>query len=330
MTNTVKVVAAVIGGLMACSCLCCGGLMLAADDAKPGASAPSGTSGQGFSMTLPPGFRDLGGGVWEHVVVDDSQTRTLKVTRLEAVPRAAPQPLLEALWRQAVTSKPGYEKFGPPLPQRRFTQNGARAHFVRGRIFSDQSDSERYVSIYLVEADEQFVPLLITQDIVDTSVGAAIRINYSWGKSHAPVEELFKHLTGSPTGVPLLDDDELLGHFEMGRTNTLQWVNTVTGATSMTAVARAVDFDFADDHTYTYSFSGSSGVVGAMKFDGETDQGRWRVEHDVLVLDGDRRDRKYFITGAGRGPNGEKVLLLQPEPDWSLASGAESELYVTK
>lgn len=330
MTKGVKLALAVVGGLLACSCLCCGGVLLLGDDAKGTAGAPGGVSGQGFSMTLPPGFTDKGNGVWEHVVVDDTQTRTLKVTRLNAVPRGDPQAMLTQLWRELVTSKPEYAQFGPPLPQRRFTENGARAHFMRTRVWVNQSDSGRYISIYLVEADDEFVPLVITQDIAETSMGAAMLINYSWGKSHVPVEELFKHLHGSPTGAPLLDDEELIGHFVMGDTSTAQWVNTLTGGTSMTAVARAIEYTFEDDHTFSYQFSGGSGVVGAMKFGTEKDTGRWRVEHDVLVIDGDLRDRKLFITGAGRGPKGEKLLLLQPEPNWSLAPQAENELYLTK
>lgn len=330
MTKGVKIALAAVGGLMAFSCLCCGGLALLGDDAKPGSASPGGTGGQGFSMKLPPGFTDQGNGVWEHVVREDTQTRTLKVSRLDAVPRGDPQAILERLWRDAVTSKPEYAKFGPPLPQRRFTQNGARAHFVRTRVWSNGSDAGRYISIYLIEADDQFVPLIITQDIADTSIGSVMIIQYSWGKSHAPIEELFKNINGSPTGVPLIDDEEVVGHFTMGDTSTLQWVNTMTGGTSMTAVARAIEYTFQDDGTFTYQFSGGSGVVGAMKFGTEKDQGRWKIEHDVLVIDGDLRDRKYFITGAGHAPNGTKLLLLQPEPNWSLAPQAESELYVTK
>lgn len=327
MTRSMKLVLAAVGGLLAFSCLCCGGAALLGDE-TPGVTGAR--RGQGFSMTLPPGFTDKGNGVWEHVVVEDTQTRTVRVTRLAAVPRGDPQAMLEKLWREAVTSKPEYAPFGPPLPQRRFTQNGARAHFMRTRVWVNQSDAGRYISIYLVEADDEFVPLVITQDIAETAMGSAMLIQYAWGKSHAPIEELFKHLHGSPTGLPLVDDEELLGHFVMGDTSTAQWVNTYTGATSMTAVARALEYTFERDHTFGYQFSGGSGVVGAMKFATQKDRGRWWVEHDVLVIDGDQFDQRYFITGAGRGPKGEKLLLLQPQPNWSLAPQAEHELYVTK
>jgi hypothetical protein len=95
----------------------------------------------------------------------------------------------------------------------------------------------------------------------------------------------------------------------------------------MTAVVRAIDFTFADDHTYTYKFTGGSGQMGAVQVGSDEDRGTWKVEHDVLRLDGERHQSQYFITGAPRSPTGAQLLLLQPKPNWSLAPEAGNEIY---
>ncbi|MCU0701892.1 MAG: hypothetical protein MUC96_35765 [Myxococcaceae bacterium] len=181
----------------------------------------------------------------------------------------------------------------------------------------------------LVEADDLLVPLVIVQGCDTNEPGALMIIQYSFPKSHALVEQLLAAASGSPTGLPLVDDREVAGEWTFADTNTLQWAHAATGATAVTAVMRSAELSLEADHTFTSAVTGGAGRAGQMKFASEREAGTWKVEHDVLVLTTEASTRKYLIAGATRGPDGHAMLVLQPEP-WSLGPNAEFELYVAK
>lgn len=105
-------------------------------------------------------------------------------------------------------------------------------------------------------------------------------------------------------------------------------MHVATGGTAVTAVTRAQTYALGADQTFTSSTTGGAGRAGQMKFATEHDEGTWALERDVLVLEGERTKRRYLVVGATRGPDGRRVLLLQPEP-FSLGPGAEFEVYVS-
>lgn len=100
----------------------------------------------------------------------------------------------------------------------------------------------------------------------------------------------------------------------------------------MTAVAYAVNLSFGDDHRFTYQFNGASGQVGQLRFATEGNEGTWRVEHDLLRLEGDGgKTRKYLVAGAARAPDGKRTLLLVSEGRFTAAPFAApsvGELFV--
>ncbi|MFZ5441718.1 MAG: hypothetical protein ACOZQL_17075 [Myxococcota bacterium] len=341
MTKGVKVTLAVVAGLAALSGLCCVGTLalglLGDSSGSPGTAATStgGSFGAGFSFEPPASFQSTGEGRWRRELRDDTELFWVNLVRLPAVSGLeGADEKLASLWNQGVAGAfsplPTMERIVPPLVQRRFVQNGARAHFGRARLFQKGTTDAVYVTLYLVEADDHLEPFLVVQGCESSAMGSAMICNFSFARTHVWIEELMKGISGSPTGAPLVSDEELVGHYQFGDTSTAQWVNTITGATSMTAVARAIDFTFNDDHTYRYKFTGGSGQVGAIRFATDEDQGTWKVEHDVLVLAGEKHQYKYFLTGAPKSPEGTQLILMQPTPNWSLAPEASNELYARK
>ncbi len=331
MTKGVKITLAVAAALVGMSFICCFGTLLlglmGGEETAP--TAPRVIGGAGFTFSPPASFQQVGEGHWRREQRDGTEVYWVDVKRLPPIAGlAGAEAQLSAQWRQLLSG--AYEQVHAPLVQRRFVSNGARAHFGRARLLRPGNPEPVMVSLYLVEADDRLEPFLVVQGCDTTAMGSQMIINFSFPKTHVFVEELLATVQGSPTGGPLVSDDEVAGHFVFGDTSTAQWINTVSGATSMTAVARAVDFTFNGDHTYTYSFTGGSGQVGAIQFGTDKDQGRWKVEHDLLVLTGEKYSRKYFITGAPRGPDGQQVLLLQSEPTWSFSPNVENEVYVRK
>ncbi|MDY7229612.1 hypothetical protein [Hyalangium rubrum] len=332
MTKGVKITLAVTAALVGLTFTCCFGTLVlglvGGEETTPAAGMRT-SGGAGFTFAPPSSFQKVGEDRWRREQRDDTEVYWVEVRRLPPLAGLeGAEEKLSAQWRKLLSG--AYEQVHAPLVQRRFVSNGARAYFGRARLLRPGNPEPVMVSLYLVEADERLEPFLVVQGCDTTAMGSQMIISFSFPKTHAFVEELLATVQGSPTGGPLVSDDEVTGHFVFGDTNTAQWINTVTGATSMTAVARAVDFTFNDDHTYTYAFTGGSGQVGAIQFATDKDQGRWKVEHDLLVLTGEKYAHRYFITGAPRGPDGQQVLLLQSEPTWSFSPNVESEVYVRK
>lgn len=331
MTKGVKVTLAVVAGLAALSGLCCMGTLvagLALDDAPaPTAARSAALGGGGFGFSPPSSFQQRGD-TWRREQADGDELHFVEVRRLPPVAGLGePERKLATLWEQVVVPAfkplPIHDRIPTPLTQRRFVENGARAHFGRARVLRRDTGDAVFVTVYLVEADDHLEPLLVTQG----RDGSTLAMNLSFGMTHAWVDEFFRGITGSPTGLPLVSDEEVTGHFKSGGTSTAQWVNTMTGGTTMTGVASATEYRFEDDHTFTYKSAAGAGQMGAMKFGFQEDRGTWRVEHDVLVVDGEQFDQRYFISGATWNPEGRRLLVLHLKPHWSLAPETPFEVY---
>ncbi|MBM4783858.1 MAG: hypothetical protein GQE15_39820 [Archangiaceae bacterium] len=327
-----------VGGL----CAVCGagtvalfglGVIAGATDVMgAGTASPSGTPGVagGFSFTVPASFAVVSEGRWRFEKLDGDARHTAEVIKLAAIPGIdQPQDKLTQLWNQTIVR----DWPGAPtrvLPLRRFVNNGARAYFTSASLKAANNKHPSLVSLYLVEADDRLEPFVVLQEYFDDSVGAVMMAKGSFDETQPAVEELMKGVEGSPVGLPLVSDDEIAGAWKYGTGSHAQYVNVITGSTSFSAVSYTVKYDFEANHDFSYDFVGANTQHGNTQFGGEKDTGTWRVQHDLLVLDGAAHDRRYFIVGAGVGPEGKRLLYLLPEPHWSLSPGAiafHGELY---
>lgn len=339
----VWVVVAAAAGCVVCSA---GGALLfgvaAFTDADaPGAQGPEAPEGQpgeagGFSFTPPQGWTSPGAGRVAWTGKDRDAVLGVEVIRLPAISgREDGEAKVARLWSERIGADWDGVK-AAPMVLRRFVANGARAYFTSGVVKPKGGGIDTRVSVYLVEAGDRLEPLVVLQTYREDTTFGETTVNhmaqYSWDTTHEQVEQALAGVRGSPVGLALVSDDEVVGTWNYGSSTAAQWVNTLTGSTSMTAVAYSVDYVFGDDHRFTYKYGGASGQVGAMQFGTDSDEGEWRVEHDQLVVSG-KSQRKYLIAGAARTPQGKRSLFLLPHPRWSLAPGGlaqNGELFVEK
>ena len=237
------------------------------------------------------------------------------------------------LWRERVAADWNDVPPSPPV-LRRFVANGARAFFTGGVVRHKGNGRSFRVSLYLVEADDRFEPLVFIQSYLSSGPGEAMSASLSWDTSHEKVEAALTGVRGSPVGLPLVADSEVAGAFVHSSSAMAQYVNTFTGSTSMSGVSSSGEYAFGADHTFQYKYVGASGTVGAMTFGSENDQGTWSVKHDVLTVAGAQWTRRFLLIGAARTPEGKRALFLMPEkPSWSLVPSAiatHGELYIAK
>jgi hypothetical protein len=322
--------------------LALGALGLLADDDAPTASAGAAPSGGspgapgGYTVAVPEGFKPAGTGRWLYSEAEQyGVTRSVEMIRLDAIAGMDdPGGKVRRFWNQRIASD--WNKASPnPFVMRRFVSNGARAHFTGGEVRAKDDDRLAYVSVYLVEAGDRLEPLVFIQQYADPTMNIKsareMSASLSWHVSHAWIEKALAGVAGSPVGLPLVSDDEVSGKWVYSTSNALQWVNTLTGSTTMTAVSYWVRYTFGDDHDFAYSYGGASGQVGALQYGAEKDEGTWEVKHDLLLLTGAQRSKKYMIAAAGAGPDGKRYLLLMSEGSFAIAPFAVSrgELFVT-
>ncbi|RKH53133.1 hypothetical protein D7Y23_04565 [Corallococcus sp. AB050B] len=330
----------------ACALCCTGALGLMAlglfagdDSATPGAPGAvargRGDPGEpgGFAFDAPQGWKTQADGRFILEWDERGDTLGVEALRLPAVPGLDDaEGKLARMWQERVGAD--WNDVKPnPLVMRRFMANGARAFFTAAVVRAKNNDRTFRVSLYLVEAQDRLEPLVFIQSFMTPGgLGEAMSASFSWNTSYARVEEALKGVRGSPVGLPLVDDPEVVGHFIYGSSTSAQWVNTFTGSTTMTAVSYSAEYTFSPGHAFQYKYAGASGQVGAMRFGSEDDQGTWSVKHDVLTVAGAKRTRRFLLIGAARTPEGKRTLYLMPEhPGWSLSPGAigqNGELYV--
>jgi len=296
----------------------------ASDSTGPGgvsAAEQPGAPG-GFALQVPASFALVSEGRWRFEKAEGTARHTVDVIRLPSVSaEAGPVAALTQQWNAVIVRDwPGAPT--QVLPLRRFVNNGARAYFTSAQLTAAQNDHPSLVSLYLVEADERLEPFVVLQEFFDKSVGAAIVAQYSFDQSQPAVEEFIKGVEGSPVGRRLVDEAEVVGAWRHGSGASMQYVHVLTGSTTFSAVSYTIGYTFGADHSFRYEYSGANTQLGSTTFGGDRDTGTWKLEHDLLVLDGERFDRKFFIVGAGPGPAGRRVLYLVPEGHWSLSPGA--------
>lgn len=336
-----------VGGATALCCTGTLGLMalglFAEDDTTasanrahvPGAAGRTGQPGApgGFAFDVPKGWKANGEGRYLIEEKEDQDILGVEVVRLPSVPGLEDgEGKVARLWHERIGADWDGVTSTPPV-LRRFVSNGARAFFTGSPLRSKKEGVLFRVTLYLVEADDRFEPLVFIQSYVpEITTARDMSAGYSWDTSHKNVELALEGVRGSPVGAPLVDDAEVVGHFSYATSSSLQWVNTFSGATSMSAVSYNIKHVFSEEHSFVYEYSGASGQVGAMKFGTENDEGEWSVKHDVLTLTGQKRTRKYLLLGASRTPEGRRTLYLMSDyPGWSLYPGSiaqNAQLYV--
>lgn len=291
-----------------------------ADAEEPAAVSVAGAGEPGeIGFVVPSEFKPVSDGRFRYELRDGDARHSVDVIKLAAVPGLAePERKLEETWRTAVA--PDWP--GAPtqlLPLRRFVSNGARAYFTAARMTAPGHQHPSLVSLYLVESDDRLEPFVVLQAYEDRSVGAMLVAAGSFDRTQPAVEVLFEGIGGSPVGLPLVDASEVVGTWTAASGASQEVVHVLTGASAVNAVSWSSRYQLEPGGRFSWTSSGATTRLGNTQFGSDRDTGRWTLKHDLLVLDGEARDKSFFIVGAGRGPSGKRVLYLLPEGHWSLS-----------
>ena len=192
-----------------------------------------------------------------------------------------------ALWNEIVVAPGEFSSTVPAGPLRRRTHSGyAMAMDVKNTTLA-KGNGYVSVGLYVIHTDEKLVPILTT--------------NLDWHYKEV-AEAFFDNLTvrGAPASkTPLFDTSELAGHWSTQAVSVATYVNASGGYAGDASIATADGLFLDADGTFRSHFVG----VGRGMAVQEDDQGRWKVEDDMLVLAGKRTDKRR-IWGHGTAPQG--------------------------
>lgn len=304
---------------------------------KPLPGAPA----EGFTFTPPAGW--IQEGAW-HLFRKTEESAGRKIfrtafVRLPPSMEAGPDmgAALRALWKQLVPAELGERHSS--MVFRRYVGDGLPAQFIHGIGREKDRKSDSLYSLYLVDLGARWQPVLVAQTYDDPDSLMTTSVEMAAGYSYwetADIAETFLATLRCPAGKgrALVSKAALVGSYDYGSGSTLQWENLYTGATAMTVASGGGTLDLKADGTFSYSFGGASGVVGALKFATDSSRGTWDVQGDLLLLSATAgRDRKYKIAGLTGFSDGVKVAVLLSRIDGpvnAVTTGNKRDWFSTK
>lgn len=313
-------------------------LTLKGKDVSIKVPAAAGAAADGFTFTPPEGWKVEGGWhVYRKTDPNDSAYSTAFVRFPPAI-EAGPDigATLRDLWKSSVPAELAGRHSS--MVYRRYVGDGLPAHFVHGAGREKDRRSDSLYTLYLLDLGARWQPVVVAMTYDDPGMNVASIVQMSTSFSFpgtAAIAEGFLATLRCPAarGRALVSKEALIGDYAYGSAAGLQWENIYTGATTMTAVSYSGTLDLKADGTFSSTFVSASGVVGAQKFAGEKDKGRWDIAGDLLVLTGEARERKYRIGGITQFADGVKVVILLMRLDLPVnatTANDRSEWYSTK
>ena len=302
---------------------------------------PPGAFPEGFSFTLPEGWTTQAG--WQ--IFRKVETVPWGQKFLTAAVRFPPSieagsdigGALRDLWKQVVPAELAGRHSS--MVYRRYVGDGLHAQFIHGVGREKDRKSDSLYSLYLIDLGSRWQPMVVAQTYDDPGNNLETSVNMMAGYSFsdtALIAEAFLAALRCPAakGRALVSKEGLVGEYGYGSGAGLQWENIYTGATSMTVVSYGGTLDLKADGRFAYSFGGASGVVGALKFQSDKDQGTWDLQGDLLVLSSTTgKERKYRVAGLTSFSDGVKVAVLISRLDLpvnAVTAGDRSDWYSTK
>jgi len=298
----------------------------------------AGAAGEGFTFTPPAGWVQEGDWHLFRKVEDNSGLRTVRTAWVRFPPSIEPAgdlgSALGKLWKEVVPAELAGRHSS--MVYRRYVGDGLHAQFIHGIGREKDRKSDSLYSLYLLDLGSRWQPVVAAQTY-DSSSGSGIEMaaGYSYGESADLVETFLATLRcPAAKGRALVSKEALVAGYEYGSGATLQWENLYTGATAMTVASGGGTLDLKADGSFAYSFGGASGVVGALRFASDTDQGTWEAKGDLLLLTSTTgKVRKYRIAGLTTFPDGVKVAVLLSRLDGpvnAVTTGNKRDWFSTK
>ncbi|MDI9637391.1 hypothetical protein QPK87_10735 [Kamptonema cortianum] len=297
-----------------------------AETTKP---APAGGVAPGFSIASQPGFAQEGNWV-VHRIVEGDDLNMAMYRLLPAIPAQGNMgDALRKLWTESVP--PELKDKASGLVFRRYVGDKLLAQFIFGMGKESHREADAIFTLYLIDCGPYWQPIVIAQTYEQTGsirVGEAFSAQFQYKKSAVVIENLLAAMRcPGQSRTAIVDDAAIVGNYSFGSGSNLQWVNVYTGATSMTFVSYSGELNLKADKTFTYTYSGASGVAGAAQFAGAKGSGTWKIEGDLLYVNfnsysettGNAGARQYIykIACVSVFPDGEKIAILMNDEQFA-------------
>ncbi|MCU0317119.1 MAG: hypothetical protein MUC92_11055 [Fimbriimonadaceae bacterium] len=267
----------------------------------------------GFSFSLPKGFEQKENWYSAEMKVD-SGIGGVHIRFWPAIP--AQGDINQALLQMSQMMTPPMDSQNATMIYRRRVGNGLLASYrvIRGKERGRRPETQ--FTLMLIDCGSHWQPVITAQtfrspdDVPATWQSVDENQAYMRWPEVLPALEGFLSTFRCPghENKPMLTQKDVVGSFSYGTGSSTGWINTFTGATFNTVVAYAVFYDFKANGTYDYRFQGATGVgVGTITTD--RDSGRWRIEGDFLVTEGNKWKTSHRV-GAVFSQGTNKVLGL--------------------
>jgi len=266
--------------------------LFAAAQTAPAQSSASASGLAELAYALPAGWQEDRGA--EPITLKFSNVITVMVY----APRNAPGGPLRAFqefWQERMELLFQVDK--PPFVMRRKVGGGLNAYYFDGFLKPQNNQTELSVTLLLLDAGTQAVPLLALSGGDEAQYRQA-REGFLKGLK----------LQGSPPNRPLFSAWELVGSWSGSDSAITNYVNAYTGAYAGSQItAYGQTYTFKADGSYEYSFAGISGGRTIR----EKQSGRYRLEGNLLSLSPkEGKASQMRVLGVGPTADGKALLLL--------------------
>lgn len=297
------------------------GLRIAARPRPPVAPAATATAAAsigglapGFSVSIPSGWEKVG--EWYRRSVPD---RTI-VRALVRFPAAIPVTggVGQELDRQ-------WERLRPQGTIDLLDRNyycrfvgGAPAYYRIGRVKEEHLQAPTFVVVTLVRVGNLWQPIVLAVTYGDPpppfEPGASFSASYEYPGAAAMAEQIIGQIRVQGANRPnLFTPADLVGNYGTNSGTSGAVMNVASGAVGMGYTASGVSLNLKADGTFTFRVTNVAGGPGVFASQRGSDSGRWTIEGDKLVLNGNQKDR-WTIVGF-TNYNDAKVLMVDWEPN---------------
>lgn len=199
-------------------------------------------------------------------------------------------------WKDLVTAN--YDSAVVPLPLGARLNNGYTCAFdADGSATHKVSGAKpRSVSVYLLAHGDRFVPMLA--------------ILYGYEKQlDTDLDQFITTATipkSSNTKIPLFSNTEVAGEWSEGSASIASYVTSSGDYAGDASIYTGSSFSLKPDGTYRHVLIAIRGNTRIK----ETDEGKWRIEDNELVLGHGKGVSRYSLLGCGADPKAGRFLAL--------------------
>ena len=262
-----------------------------------------------LQYTAPDGWTSKvieGGIIWEKAKSDFYDKFSYRIVILPSQPLTGPlRKTFVDNWASII--KPTFETRIVPLPLVRRMKSGMAVAFDQDPSAKNKDGVVQHATLYLLARGNRFVPVLGFYFGLGNTKDVDLALTTIFESAVIP---------GAGTDpVTLLDAADLVGKWSESSYSLANYVTSAGAYAGDASIATASYLAINQDGTIKKTFIGISGTRRIR----ETDEGKWKLEDNELVLDvvkdGIPKTMKYRVFGAGSDDKGGSFLVITVSSD---------------